>query len=123
VEFEELNRSLGRVESAVQAIREQTLAHQASDEKLFNEIKDLISKQHDRLSRVEASTDAIEGHGAAIVDFEDRLNKSESLFKIDVAQRARDRMWMKWILYLVAALVGDHFTGSKISEFAGHLIK
>lgn len=111
-----IERSLGRVESALRGIDQWCKHHDGIDEKRFD-------SQDKRLAALEGLADMVEGHGTALLDIEQRVSLSEKKWVSEDAKRERDRMWLRWILTLLTALTADHFTGSKIAELVAHLIK
>lgn len=119
----EIQRGLGRVESSLAAIAQRGIDHQVSDDKSFIEFRSNIVSLSERISLIESSSDVIESHSAAILEIENRLDTIVVARKLETAERARDRIWFKWILLLVAALAGDHFTGSKIADLISKAIK
>lgn len=119
----EIQRSLGRVEEAVAGIASWTAAHRIEDTREFGDIRQSFTSQDKRLAALEGLADTVESHGDALVNIETRLSASEQSAKVEIATRARDRMWLKWILLMVLALTTDHFTGSKIADWVGALLK
>jgi hypothetical protein len=65
----------------------------------------------------------VEGHGAALVDLEKRVSEQEDTEKIKTRIKKRDVNWIKVVVVCVFVLVGDKFTGSKLSEWVSLLFK
>jgi hypothetical protein len=73
------------------------------------------------LGRIQATleglSDRVDMQGSALAEVEARVTANEQKRDVEAASNARDRLWIKWIFVMMLALVGDHFTGSKISDW------
>jgi hypothetical protein len=90
--------------------------HNAEDAKFQS---DILAK----MRGIEILSDTVESHGEALVDLEKRVDTQEENEQIRHKIRGRDLKWLKVIVILVFILVGDKFTGSKLSEWVSVLFK
>ena len=108
-----LNQTLANFSEKIQEIQTN---HNADDFRFQSEI--VL-----RLTNVEGLVETVEGHGAALVDLEKRVSDQEDTEKIKVKIKKRDINWMKVIVICVFILIGDKFTGSKLSDWVSLLFK
>jgi hypothetical protein len=90
----DIQRSLGRVEASLESLRTQGADHQKSDDREFRDIRGNFLKQDERFAALEGICDTVEGHGAAIVDLERRIEKRETR---EVEHDAIQRTNLKWL--------------------------
>ena len=76
-----------------------------------------------RLTAIESLSETVESHGSAIVDLEQRVSEQEDMAEIKARIKKRDINWIKVLVVCVFILVGDKFTGSKLSEWVSLLFK
>ena len=108
-----LNQTLASFSEKIQAIQQK---HNAEDTRFQSEI--VL-----RLTNVEGLLETVESHGAALVDLEKRVSDQEDTEKMKTRIKKRDINWMKVVVILVFILVGDKFTGNKLSEWVSLLFK
>ena len=108
-----LNQTLANFSEKIQEIQAK---HNAEDTRFQSEI--VL-----RLTNVEGLVETVEGHGAALVDLEKRVSEQEDTEKIKTRIKKRDVNWIKVVVVCVFVLVGDKFTGSKLSEWVSLLFK
>jgi hypothetical protein len=106
----EIQRGLGRVESALQSQAEWQRGHDVGDQREFAEIRRNFAAQDKRLSAMEGLCTMVEGHGEAIVNVESRLTESEEREQIRITRSDANAKWLKWIFFIVAAIALDRFT-------------
>lgn len=97
--------------------------HTLSDNTNF----DVLSKNNldiiKRLGVVETLADSVESQGSALLDLEKRVSLAEEKERLRIQLKDRDRKWIKLIVILVTLLVGDKFTGGRLSEWVALLFK
>ena len=108
-----LNQTLANFSEKIQEIQAK---HNAEDTRFQSEI--VL-----RLTNVEGLAETVEGHGAALVDLEKRVSEQEDTEKIKTRIKKRDVNWIKVVVVCVFVLIGDKFTGSKLSEWVSLLFK
>ena len=113
----ETNRVLAQtLQNFSEKIQEIQQKHNSEDARFQSEI--VV-----RLTNVEGLVETVEGHGAALVDLEKRVSEQEDTEKIKVRIKKRDINWIKVVVVCVFILVGDKFTGGKLSEWVSLLFK
>lgn len=108
-----LNQTLANFSKKIQEIQTK---HNADDTRFQSEI--VL-----RLTNVEGLVETVESHGDALVDLEKRVSEQEDTEKIKTRIKKRDINWIKVIVICVFILVGDKFTGGKLSEWVSLLFK
>jgi hypothetical protein len=119
----QIERSLGRVEAALQGLKQWGETHQGTDDRGFAEIRQSFAQQDRRLAALEGLADTVESQGQALAEVESRVTQSEKRETVRSTKYDRDRAWLRWIFALVLPLVIDHFTGSKLSAWVGSILK
>ena len=108
-----LNHTLANFSEKIQEIQAK---HNSDDARFQTEIVA-------RLTAIESLSETVESHGSAIVDLEQRVSEQEDMAEIKARIKKRDINWIKVIVVCVFILVGDKFTGSKLSEWVSLLFK
>ena len=108
-----LNHTLANFSEKIQEIQAK---HNSDDARFQTEIVA-------RLTAIESLSETVESHGSAIVDLEQRVSEQEDMAEIKARIKKRDINWIKVIVVCVFILVGDKFTGSKLSEWVSMLFK
>ena len=108
-----LNHTLANFSDKIQEIQAK---HNSDDARFQTEIVA-------RLTAIENLSETVESHGSAIVDLEQRVSEQEDMAEIKARIKKRDINWIKVLVVCVFILVGDKFTGSKLSEWVSLLFK
>lgn len=108
-----LNHTLANFSEKIQEIQAK---HNSDDARFQTEI--VV-----RLTAIESLSETVESHGSAIVDLEQRVSEQEDMAEIKARIKKRDINWIKVLVVCVFILVGDKFTGSKLSEWVSLLFK
>lgn len=108
-----LNHTLANFSEKIQEIQAK---HNSDDARFQTEIVA-------RLTAIESLSETVESHGSAIVDLEQRVSEQEDMAEIKARIKKRDINWIKVLVVCVFILVGDKFTGSKLSEWVSLLFK
>ena len=108
-----LNHTLANFSEKIQEIQAK---HNSDDARFQTEIVA-------RLTAIESLSETVESHGSAIVDLEQRVSEQEDMAEIKARIKKRDINWIKVLVVCVFILVGDKFTGSKLSEWVSMLFK
>ena len=108
-----LNHTLANFSEKIQEIQAK---HNSDDARFQTEIVA-------RLTAIESLSETVESHGSAIVDLEQRVSEQEDMAEIKARIKKRDINWIKVLVICVFVLVGDKFTGSKLSEWVSLLFK
>ena len=108
-----LNHTLANFSEKIQEIQAK---HNSDDARFQTEIVA-------RLTAIESLSETVESHGSAIVDLEQRVSEQEDMAEIKARIKKRDINWIKVIVVCVFILVGDKFTGSKLSDWVSLLFK
>ena len=113
----ETNRVLAQtLQNFSEKIQEIQQKHNSEDARFQSEI--VV-----RLTNVEGLAQQVEGQGQAILDLETRISAQEEKEDLRVKIKKRDINWIKVIVVCVFILVGDKFTGGKLSEWVSLLFK
>ena len=108
-----LNHTLANFSDKIQEIQAK---HNSDDARFQTEIVA-------RLTAIENLSETVESHGSAIVDLEQRVSEQEDMAEIKARIKKRDTNWIKVLVVCVFILVGDKFTGGKLSEWVSLLFK
>ena len=108
-----LNHTLANFSEKIQEIQAK---HNSDDARFQTEIVA-------RLTAIESLSETVESHGSAIVDLEQRVSEQEDMAEIKARIKKRDINWIKVLVVCVFILVGDKFTGSKLSGWVSLLFK
>ena len=108
-----LNHTLANFSEKIQEIQAK---HNSDDARFQTEIVA-------RLTAIESLSETVESHGSAIVDLEQRVSEQEDMAEIKARIKKRDINWIKVLVICVFVLVGDKFTGSKLSDWVSLLFK
>ena len=108
-----LNHTLANFSEKIQEIQAK---HNSDDARFQTEIVA-------RLTAIESLSETVESHGSAIVDLEQRVSEQEDMAEIKARIKKRDINWIKVLVVCVFILVGDKFTGSKLSDWVSLLFK
>ena len=115
-----LSENQGLLSQTIATLSEKTqdcqIKHATADARFQGEI-------FTRITSVEDLVVIVEGHGDALVDHEKRINTQEENENIRIKIKKRDIHWMQIVTILVFILVGDKFTGNKLSEWVSLLFK
>ena len=119
-----LNHTLANFSDKIQEIQAK---HNSDDARFQTEIVARLtaieSLSEHRLTAIESLSETVESHGSAIVDLEQRVSEQEDMAEIKARIKKRDTNWIKVLVVCVFILVGDKFTGSKLSEWVSLLFK
>jgi hypothetical protein len=97
--------------------------HEAESSEHFRLTRESIDALGVRVAQLEPMQDAMESHGAALLDLEKRIADFEADAKSKRIALQANRRWVKGLIAGVGALIGDHFTGGRLFKWIASLFK
>lgn len=117
-------RDFGQLEAKVEQLLRALAMERKGRRQLHKRLDNYAKDAAVLASRVSILEDTSEGHGRALVDFENFRKDQVAMRLTEMATVRANRRWLKWAGTAIGAIGGveaDHATGGKIMKFLSDL--